>query len=435
MREFQCDLAIIGSGPAGLACAKSAAEHGVKKIVILERNPQSGGILNQCIHNGFGLSVYKEELTGPEYAYRALQLIQRNFPFHKDPDMVEDGISLFTETMVTYISKVVTDIAKDHQIQALSPKGVLIIHAQKVFLAMGCRERTRFNILTPGTRPAGIFTAGAIQKIINQEGLMPAKEAVIIGSGDIGLIMARRLTLEGAKVKLVSEILPYSSGLTRNIVQCLQDYNIPLRYNTALVDIIGKKRVEAVVVAPVDENRRPDLSRAKTITCDTVVFSVGLTPETDLTKTLGLVIDPATNGYQVDETLQTSLPGFYSGGNVVHVHDLADLVTMESERAGAGLAIPRVPRSAPVYLTHNENLRYIVPQLLRYQSFGPLVLSMRSTRVLPKATLTIISEGQVILKQKREHVTPGEMLVVTLPEVLAQKIGNDLTVNLDEETL
>ena len=318
MREF--DLVIVGGGPAGMAAAISARENGLENIVILERDSELGGILNQCIHNGFGLHTFKEELTGPEYAERYAEKV------------IAMGIPYETDTMVLNISKdrVVTLLSKG--------RGVEDIRAKSVILAMGCRERPRGALNIPGYRPQGVYTAGTAQKLVNCEGYLPGKEVVILGSGDIGLIMARRMTLEGAHVAAVAELMPYSSGLKRNIVQCLDDYGIPLLLSHTVVDIKGKEKLEGVVIAQVDEKNAPIAGTEQLYPCDTLLLSCGLIPENELSKNCGVDIDPRTNGPLVDEGLETSIDGVFACGNVLHVHDLVDFVSEESARAGASAA-------------------------------------------------------------------------------------------------
>ena len=313
-------MVIIGGGPAGLAAAVSAKKAGVESILILERDMELGGILNQCIHNGFGLHTFQEELTGPEYADRFIAQVR------------ELGIAYKLHTMVMDISpqKVVTAMN--------GSDGMIRIQAKAIVLAMGCRERARGALNIPGYRPAGIFSAGTAQRLVNMEGYLPGREVVILGSGDIGLIMARRMTLEGAKVKVVAELMPYSGGLKRNIVQCLDDYGIPLKLSHTVVDIKGKERLEGVTLAQVDENGKPIPGTEETYTCDTLLLSVGLIPENELSKEMGVELDSVTNGPVVNESLETSVPGVFACGNVLHVHDLVDYVSEEAQRAGANAA-------------------------------------------------------------------------------------------------
>ena len=317
MEEY--DIVIIGGGPAGLAAALNARHQGIERLLILERDKDLGGILNQCIHNGFGLHTFKEELTGPEYAWRYIRQV------------LEQKISYRLNTMVVDVAqedgwKIVTAMSRE--------KGMTMLRARAVILAMGCRERPRGALNVPGFRPAGIYTAGTAQRLVNMEGFMPGKEIVILGSGDIGLIMARRMTLEGATVKVVAEIMPKSGGLTRNIVQCLEDYGIPLKLNHTVIDIKGKDHIEGVTLAQVDENKEPVPGTQEAYRCDTLLLSVGLIPENELTRGLGARMDEKTHGPVVDERLQTTVAGVFACGNVLHVHDLADHVSQEAAEAG-----------------------------------------------------------------------------------------------------
>ena len=317
MEEY--DIVIIGGGPAGLAAALNARHQGIERLLILERDKELGGILNQCIHNGFGLHTFKEELTGPEYAWRYIRQV------------LEQKISYRLNTMVVDVAqedgwKIVTAMSRE--------KGMTMLRARAVILAMGCRERPRGALNVPGFRPAGIYTAGTAQRLVNMEGYMPGKEIVILGSGDIGLIMARRMTLEGATVKVVAEIMPKSGGLTRNIVQCLEDYGIPLKLNHTVIDIKGKDHIEGVTLAQVDENKDPIPGTQEAYRCDTLLLSVGLIPENELTRGLGARMDEKTHGPVVDERLQTTVAGVFACGNVLHVHDLADHVSQEAAEAG-----------------------------------------------------------------------------------------------------
>lgn len=349
----QVDVVVLGAGPAGLAAAAAARQAGAGRVVVLERLGEPGGILPQCIHNGFGLHVFKEELTGPEYAGRCVAQAR------------ETGVEFWLNTMALSLSPT-------RELSALGPRGLVHVEAGRVVLAMGCRERTGPNILLGGSRPAGVFTAGTAQRLVNIEGYLPGREVVVVGSGDIGLIMARRLTLEGAKVKAVVELLPYPGGLSRNIRQCLEDFGIPLRLAHATLAVEGRKRVTGVVVAPLDEAGHPDASKAERLACDTVLLSVGLLPENELSRQAGVALDPLTGGALVDERCETSVPGIFACGNVLQVHDLVDDVTAEASVAGrhAGSAFPRGAGEAEaaagdgLILAPAGNARYVVPQRL-----------------------------------------------------------------------
>lgn len=402
MSVLSVDLAVIGGGPAGLAAAQAAADAGVSSIVIFDRQPELGGILSQCIHNGFGLRYFKEELTGPEYAQRFIDRLSA-YP----------QIQVKNETMVVKLTS-------DLRIQALNPQdGLLNYQAKAVILAMGCRERPRGAINIPGSRPAGIFTAGTAQRLMNIEGYRPGNRVVILGSGDIGLIMARRFTLEGINVAAVLELMPYSSGLTRNIVQCLEDFQIPLYLSHTVVEIFGEKRVTGIKAAPVDQNRQPIMEKSFSLDCDTLVLSVGLIPENELSQMAGVRLDPATGGPVVDSNYQTSVPGIFACGNVAHVHDLVDDVSEESQVAGKAAAefihnkesFNGSSRVIPVKL--GRNIRSIVPQLI--VNDRPTVLYIRAAT--PERN-TVLKAGRSSFKQR--IVTPGETIRITFtPEMLA----------------
>ncbi len=395
------DIAIIGGGPAGMAAAISAYDAGCRNILILEREEKLGGILRQCIHAGFGLHRFGQELTGPEYAHRfALEVKKRD-------------ISLLT-------SATVLDITPDKCITVTSPeKGLFRLCAKAIVLAMGCRERSRGALTIPGTRPAGIYTAGTAQKWINMEGMMPGKEIVILGSGDIGLIMARRLTLEGAKVHAVLELMPHSSGLTRNIVQCLNDFDIPLYLSHTVAEIHGKERITGITMARVDENRSI-IEESKTfLPCDTLLLSCGLIPENELSRRMGLTISPLTKGVTVDETRQSAIPGVFACGNVLHVHDLVDYVSEEAEIAGRGAAAyvmqGEPPAQSYVTTTPGEGTSYLLPQRISKKAAGEaLTLYFRPARVFGACVLVLLADGKEIKRIKKRRLAPGEMEQIKL---------------------
>ncbi len=392
------EIVIIGGGPAGLAAAVAAKEAGCNDILILERDIRLGGILNQCIHNGFGLHTFHEELTGPEYAKRYITKVK------------ELGIAYKLHTMVLSIDKNKNVTAMNHI------DGLFTIEARTIILAMGCRERSRGALSIPGYRPAGIFSAGTAQHYVNIEGYMPGKEVVILGSGDIGLIMARRMTLEGAKVKCVAELMPYSGGLKRNIVQCLEDFNIPLRLSTTVIDIAGKERVESVTLAQVDEYRKPIPGTEEVIPCDTLLLSVGLIPENELSRALGVSISEVTSGPVVDESLETSVPGVFACGNVLHVHDLVDYVSEEASLAGscaANWVINQKIDSVPVEVS--GGIRYSVPSRIsptRMQDI--LTLRFRVNQVYHNKSVCVYLDEKQIMCVKKKILTPGEMEILKL---------------------
>ncbi|SHK29981.1 Thioredoxin reductase [Anaerobranca californiensis DSM 14826] len=413
------DIVVVGGGPAGLAAAIEAKKNGTDNILVIERDRELGGILQQCIHNGFGLHVFKEELTGPEYAERFIN------------ELKELGIEYKLDTMVL-------EMTVDKKIRAINTTdGYMEIEAKAIVLAMGCRERTRGAINIPGTRPAGIFTAGTAQRFVNMEGYMVGKEVVILGSGDIGLIMARRMTLEGAKVHAVVELMPYSGGLTRNIVQCLDDYNIPLYLSHTVIDIKGNDRVEEVVIAQVDSNRKPIPGTEKTYKCDTLLLSVGLIPENELSINASVQLDPITGGPIVKQSMETSIEGIFACGNVVHVHDLVDWVTEESRRAGKNAAKyvqgKLKPCKKPIKTKGENGVRYIVPQVVELENIEEkLTLMMRVDNIYHNAKLLVKDGERVIKSIKRNHLAPGEMETVNLTLKDLENIsGDELTVTLE----
>ncbi|MCT4632626.1 MAG: NAD(P)/FAD-dependent oxidoreductase [Firmicutes bacterium] len=397
------DIVVIGGGPAGLAAAIEAKKNGVDNILVVERDRELGGILQQCIHNGFGLHLFKEELTGPEYAERFID------------ELKKEGIEYKIDTMVI-------EVTADKMVKCInSTDGYFEVDSKAVVLAMGCRERTRGAIAIPGTRPSGVFTAGAAQRYINMEGYMVGKRVVILGSGDIGLIMARRMTLEGAEVLAVAELMPFSGGLTRNIVQCLDDYDIPLYLSHTVTDISGRDRVESVTIAKVDDNLKPIPGTEIKYDCDTLLLSVGLIPENELSNEIGLEIDRKTSGPIVNESMETTEEGIFACGNVVHVHDLVDFVSEESRRAGKSAAKYVLGDSNTgdiVKTTPGEGVSYIVPQKIRYSDkLDDLRLFMRVNQVFHKAKLVVTSQsGDIITEVKRNHMAPGEMESIKLPK-------------------
>ena len=411
-------LCIVGAGPAAMAAALSARAAGVTDILLLERDGKPGGILNQCIHNGFGLHYFEEELTGPEYARRFEDKVN------------EEEITIKLNTMVL-------DISQDKVITAVnSEDGVLQIRAKAIVLAMGCRERTRGALNIAGSRPAGVLTAGAAQLFVNMEGYMPGKEVVILGSGDIGLIMARRMTLEGAKVKMVCELMPYSGGLQRNIVQCLEDFDIPLKLSHTVVQIHGRERLEGVTVAAVDESLKPIPETMEYIPCDTLLLSVGLIPENELSEQAGIKIDPVTAGPAVNEAMETSVPGIFACGNVVHVHDLVDFVTFESERAGRGAAkyIQGLLQGSGELMKAQAGagVRYIVPQMVQLANADDKIqLFFRVRNTYKKTKLLVMADGTVIKKITKPHVAPGEMESLELDKELIPQGCKTLTLMLE----
>lgn len=418
------EVIVVGGGPAGLAAAIEAQKNGAKKVLILERNHELGGILNQCIHNGFGLHYFKEELTGPEYAARFIEQLPHT------------SIEVMCGTMVLDISF----DGEEKQIHAMnSEKGYLFLRTKTIILTMGCRERTRGAIAIPGTRPAGVFTAGSAQLYMNIEGYMVGKRILILGSGDIGLIMARRMTLEGAKVLGCVELMPYSNGLNRNIVQCLNDYNIPLYLSHTITEIRGDKRVEQAVVSKVDENRRPIPGTEIIFDCDTILLSVGLIPENELSRQAGLEIDRRTNGLIVYENMETCIPGVFASGNVVHVHDLVDFVTAESQRAGKAAAKfcqnGSVSQEEYISVQNGTAVNYTVPQRIRPENVEKYVeIFFRVNNVYRDVSIHISSNGETIATFHRDYMAPGEMEKVIFPKSMFEKVKNrTITVSIEKE--
>lgn len=413
-----CDIAIIGAGPAGLAAAVAAHEAGVKDILVIERDSEPGGILNQCIHNGFGLHRFGVELTGPEYAGRYEDML------------IGTGVKIQLGTMVIGIeNRVISCVSKENGYEEIS--------AGAIVLAMGCRERNRGPIFVPGDRGSGVFSAGSAQRYLNIEGYLVGRRVVILGSGDIGLIMARRMTLEGAKVLAVSEIMPFSNGLSRNIAQCLDDFGIPLYLSHTVTDIIGKGRVEAVVISQVDENMKPMPGTEKRFECDTLLLSVGLVPENELSRAAGIKIDPRTNGPVVGEDMQTSAEGVFACGNVLHVHDLVDYVSAESARAGAAAAeyVLRGGNAGGECLpvTASGSVGYTVPQSVCPQNVGKaLDIFFRVRKKIRRGEITVTSGGTVIASFKREFLAPAEMQKITVPKALLEKASGGLNVSVTE---
>ncbi|MEE1115109.1 MAG: FAD-dependent oxidoreductase [Eubacterium sp.] len=452
---MQYDIVIVGGGPAGLAAAIKAHEAGVEKILILERDSELGGILNQCIHNGFGLHTFKEELTGPEYAARFIDRV------------LEKNIEFKTDTMVM-------DISADRVVTAMNTKdGMFQVKTGAVILAMGCRERPRGALNIPGYRPAGIFSAGTAQRLVNIEGYLPGKEVVILGSGDIGLIMARRMTLEGAKVKVVAELMLYSGGLKRNIVQCLDDFGIPLKLSHTVVNIEGKQHIEAVTIAEVDGRGKPVPGTEERYTCDCLLLSCGLIPENELSRNAGVVMNPVTSGPVVNESLETSIPGVFACGNVLHVHDLVDYVSEEAGRAGhnaaryvlekenredktaAGIAASTDSASSSkaataaistskhpaqeIMVKAESGVRYTVPSTINIDRMeDELIVRFRVGAVFAGAYVSVYLDDERILHRKKKIMAPGEMEQVVLKKnVLAEKAERDglstITIRIETE--
>ena len=418
------DIVIIGGGPAGLAAAVSARKSGIEKILILERDKELGGILNQCIHNGFGLHTFKEELTGPEYAYRFIEQV-------------------LVEKIEYRLNTMVMDISADRVVTAMSREdGMYQIQAGAVILAMGCRERPRGALNIPGYRPAGIFSAGTAQRLVNIEGYMPGREVVILGSGDIGLIMARRMTLEGAKVKVVAELLPYSGGLKRNIVQCLNDFGIPLKLSHTVVDIEGKEHVTAVTIAEVGKDMKPIPGTEERYTCDTLLLSCGLIPENELSNKAGIQMNPVTSGPIVNESLETNIPGVFACGNVLHVHDLVDYVSEEATKAGANAAKfvknggKDEAKGHVVDLKATDGARYTVPCTVDVDKMEDLLtVRFRVGAVFKNAFVSVYFDDERVQHMNKRILAPGEMEQVILQKkkLLEKPDLKTITIKIEAE--
>lgn len=414
MRE--CDIVVVGGGPAGMAAAVAAYDSGIKDVVVLDREENLGGILRQCIHNGFGLHKLGTELTGPEYADVYVKKV------------AERDIKVYYETTVL-------DVSSEKVVTATNRDGILKLKAKAVILAMGCRERSRGALNISGTRPAGVYSAGTAQKLINCEGYAVGKKVVILGSGDIGLIMARRMSLEGAKVEAVCELMPYSGGLTRNIVQCLHDYDIPLYLSTTVAEIHGDDRLEGVTIAQVDENRQVIEETKRYIPCDTLLLSVGLIPENELTRGAGIALSPVTSGALVDENRQTEIEGVFACGNVLQVHDLVDYVSDEAEIAGVGAAMyvkGELVKGNTVNTVASNGVRYVLPQRVHTDSDKDVSLFLRVTEPFGKVRFTVKSGDEVLATAVRLKAAPGEMEKITIKNDKLKLAKTDITVALEE---
>ena len=423
------DIVIVGGGPAGLAAAVSAKNNGIDRILILERDRELGGILNQCIHNGFGLHTFKEELTGPEYARRFInQALDLNIEYRLN-------------TMVMDISR--AEGSSDKIVTAMNrTDGLFHINAKTVILAMGCRERSRGALNIPGYRPAGIYSAGTAQRLVNIEGFMPGRKVVILGSGDIGLIMARRMTLEGAEVKVVAELMPYSGGLKRNIVQCLDDFGIPLKLSHTVVDIRGKERVEGITLAQVDEHNKPIPGTEEDYECDTLLLSCGLIPENEISRSMGVELNPVTSGPSVNESLETNIPGVFACGNVLHVHDLVDYVSEEAGVAGKNAAKyikcggDHADSGKEIPIVATDGVRYTVPKTLHVANMDDeLTVRFRVGGVYKNCYISTYLNDQRIICRKRPVMAPGEMEQVKLQKSVLEAMSDldHITIKIEEE--
>jgi NADPH-dependent 2,4-dienoyl-CoA reductase/sulfur reductase-like enzyme len=413
MKETVCDIVVIGAGPAGLAAAIASKEAGADRILIVERDKYLGGILQQCIHPGFGLSYFNEELTGPEYAQRFIDRVK------------EKDIEILLDTMALEL--------REDGLVCVNSSGMFKLKAGATILAMGCRERTRGNLAIPGSRPAGIYTAGSAQRLLNVEGHIVGKNIVILGSGDIGMIMARRMTLEGSKVKAVVEILPYLSGLLRNKVQCLDDFCIPLMLSHTIVDITGLDRLESVTVAPVDDKRQPILEKSFNIECDTLLLSVGLIPENEISKTGAVPLSTITGGAVVDQFMQTEIPGIFACGNVLHVNDLVDNVSRESEIAGRSAALyvkKKLPKGKRVEVVPGNNVRYVCPQRIVPVGGEDVKLFLRVCSPQKPAELVATTCEKVLYMKKAKSVSPGEIEKITIKKDHLTSLLDNITVNV-----